>query len=80
MEEQIVVITGASGGVGRAVAEAFGARGATVALRARGTAGLRGAADDVRSGGGQPIVIPTGVADQKQVLDRCLGRTGPWPR
>ncbi|NED11701.1 SDR family NAD(P)-dependent oxidoreductase, partial [Streptomyces sp. SID9124] len=37
---QSVVITGASAGIGRAVARAFGARGADVALLARGRAGL----------------------------------------
>ncbi|WP_281286554.1 SDR family NAD(P)-dependent oxidoreductase [Herbidospora galbida] len=46
--EQVVVVTGASGGVGRAVAEAFGARRAKVALLARGVKGLGAAAGEVR--------------------------------
>ena len=50
--EQIIVVTGASGGIGRAVAKAFGARQATVALLARGDLGLRGAAADVKEAGG----------------------------
>lgn len=84
MGKQIVVVTGASGGIGRAVAKAFGARGATVALLARGSAGLRGAADDVRSGGGHPIEIPTDVADQRQVfaaaeqVEREVGPIDVW--
>ena len=53
MSAQVVVVTGASGGIGRAVARAFGARGATVALLARGEKGLAGAARDVRAGGGR---------------------------
>ena len=38
-----VVVTGASGGIGRVSAQAFGARGAKVALLARGELGLQGA-------------------------------------
>jgi NADP-dependent 3-hydroxy acid dehydrogenase YdfG len=41
---QVVVVTGASGGIGRASAQAFGVRGAKVALLARGELGLQGAA------------------------------------
>ena len=58
-----MVITGASAGIGRAAARAFAARGDRVALLARGEAGLRGAADDVKAAGGQPVCIPTDVAD-----------------
>src|SRR6476620_8202056 len=68
MAAQVVVITGASGGIGRAVATAYGARGARVALLARGGKGLAGAARDVRAGGGSPLVIPVDVADQAQVF------------
>ena len=80
MTTQVVVVTGASGGIGRAVATAFGARGATVALLARGAAGLRGAAEDVRAGGGTAIEIPTDVADQEQVFaaaERVEREVGP---
>lgn len=64
---ETVVVTGASGGIGRAVATAFGARGARVALLARGEAGLAGAARDVERGGGTALSIPTDVADPDQV-------------
>jgi NAD(P)-dependent dehydrogenase (short-subunit alcohol dehydrogenase family) len=64
---QVVVVTGASGGIGRAVARAFGARGAKVALLARGKAGLSGAADDVREAGGQALEFSVDVADHAQV-------------
>jgi NAD(P)-dependent dehydrogenase (short-subunit alcohol dehydrogenase family) len=60
---QTVVVTGASGGIGRAVARAYGARGAAVALLARGETGLKAAADDVQSAGGTALVLPTDVAD-----------------
>src|SRR4051812_26473649 len=55
---EIVVITGASAGVGRATAREFGARGAHVALIARGRAGLEAAAAEVRASGGTALVLP----------------------
>jgi NAD(P)-dependent dehydrogenase (short-subunit alcohol dehydrogenase family) len=64
---QVVVITGASAGIARATARAFGARGAQVALLARGRAGLDGAAKDVENAGGAALAIPTDVADYDQV-------------
>jgi len=60
---QVVVVTGASGGIGRATARAFGDRGAKVALLARGEKGLTAAAADVRAGGGTPLIVPIDVAD-----------------
>ncbi len=62
-----VVVTGSSGGIGRASAIAFGSRGDRVALLARGDAGLQGAAGEVRAAGGQALTIPTDVADHEQV-------------
>ncbi|WP_395727331.1 SDR family oxidoreductase [Nakamurella sp.] len=80
MSEQVVVVTGASGGIGRAVATAFGSRGASVALLARGEKGLAGSAAQVRAGGGHALPIPTDVADQSQVFaaaDRVEAELGP---
>ena len=64
---QVVVVTGATGGIGRATAQAFGTRGANVALVARGEAGLVGAADHIERAGGHAVQIPTDVADHDQV-------------
>jgi NAD(P)-dependent dehydrogenase (short-subunit alcohol dehydrogenase family) len=64
---QVVVITGSSGGVGRATARAFGEQGAAVALLARGERGLAGAVRDVEEAGGRALAIPTDVSDFEQV-------------
>jgi short-subunit dehydrogenase len=64
---EVVVITGASAGVGRAIVQAFARRGAHIGLLARGQAGLEGAQRDVESAGGQALVIPTDTADTEQV-------------
>lgn len=65
--DEVVVVTGASAGVGRATAAAFGHRGASVGLLARGQAGLEGARRDVERQGGRAITVPTDVADPDQV-------------
>jgi NAD(P)-dependent dehydrogenase (short-subunit alcohol dehydrogenase family) len=64
---QVVVVTGASAGVGRAVARAFAQRGARVGLLARGHAGLEGARRDVEALGGEALALPTDVADADAV-------------
>ncbi len=64
---EVVVVTGASGGVGRAIAHAFASRGAHVGLLARGTEGLQEAEREVRSLGGEALAVPTDVADHEQV-------------
>lgn len=64
---EVVVITGASAGVGRATARAFARRGAHVGLLARGREGLEGAKQDVEERGGKALVVPTDVADAEQV-------------
>lgn len=63
----VVVVTGASSGVGRAVARAFGQRGAYVGLIARNEEALRAAANEIRAAGGEPLICPTDVADPEAV-------------
>ncbi len=63
----VVVVTGASAGIGRAVARAYGARKARIGLVARGRDGLEGARRDVEAAGGQALVLPTDVADADAV-------------
>jgi NAD(P)-dependent dehydrogenase (short-subunit alcohol dehydrogenase family) len=83
-QQQVVVITGASAGVGRATARAFARRGARVGLLARGRDGLEGARKEVDSLGGKALAIPTDVADAEQVeaaadaVERELGPIDVW--
>ncbi len=64
---EVVVITGASGGIGRASARKFARDGARIALLARGRKGLEGAAREVEQAGGQAMILPVDVADHDQV-------------
>ncbi len=77
---EIVVITGASAGVGRATARRFARRGARIGLMARGEEGLRAAQREVEELGGEAIVLPADVADAEAV-ERAAGaveeRFGP---
>jgi NAD(P)-dependent dehydrogenase (short-subunit alcohol dehydrogenase family) len=66
-KREVVVITGASGGVGRAAARRFAADGACIGLIARGRCGLEGAAREVKEAGGQALVLPLDVADYDRV-------------
>ena len=76
----IVVITGASAGVGRATAVEFARQGATVALLARGKAGLEGAKAEVEAAGGKAWICTLDVADAQAVEDaaaRIEAELGP---
>jgi NAD(P)-dependent dehydrogenase (short-subunit alcohol dehydrogenase family) len=81
---QTVVITGASAGIARATAAQYGRRQASVALLARGQAGLEAAAAEVREHGGTPLVIQADVADPAQVdaaakqVEADLGPIDVW--
>jgi NAD(P)-dependent dehydrogenase (short-subunit alcohol dehydrogenase family) len=84
VESRVVVVTGASAGVGRATAVEFGRRGDRVALLARGTKGLDAAAREVEQAGGTALPIVTDVAEYDQVekaaaqAERELGPIDVW--
>jgi NAD(P)-dependent dehydrogenase (short-subunit alcohol dehydrogenase family) len=81
---QVVVITGASGGVGRAAVREFASRGADVGLLARDSEGLKAAAKEVEALGRQAVAVPTDVADPAQVeaaaaqIEERLGPIDVW--
>src|SRR3954451_9780872 len=66
-QSEVVVVTGASAGLGRAIAHAFAREGARIGLLARGRAGLEGAKREVEQLGGEALIVPTDVADAAAV-------------
>ncbi len=79
-QPEVVVITGASAGVGRALARAYGARGARVGLIARGREGLDAARQEIEEAGGQALVCVADVADAAKVEEAAAAveqRFGP---
>lgn len=81
---QVVVITGASAGVGRATALAFAERGAHLGLIARGSDGLEATKREIEALGGRALVLPLDVADAGAVeaaaetVERELGPIDIW--
>lgn len=74
----VVVVTGASAGIGRAVAKVFAQNGWRVALLARGEDGLEGARADVERLGGEALVLRTDVADEEQVEAAAARVEAQW--
>src|ERR1051326_2060026 len=66
-KHEVVVITGASAGVGRATVREFAKHGAWIGLVARGRDGLEAARREVEAEGGRALVLETDVADPEQV-------------
>ena len=81
---KVVVVTGASAGVGRAVVRRFARPGVRIALLARGPDGLEAARSEVEAQGGEALVCPVDVADAAAVeqaaeqIERELGPIDVW--
>ena len=67
LEGRTAIVTGASRGIGRAIALVLGEAGADVALASRTAADLESAAEEIRAMGRRVLVIPTDVSDSAQV-------------
>ncbi|GII59635.1 hypothetical protein Pth03_80240 [Planotetraspora thailandica] len=84
LSDKVVVVTGASGGVGRSIVQQLGDMGSIVALIARGEVGLASAAVEVGVGGGTAKVFTADVADHEQVrraaqrIEEELGPIDVW--
>jgi NAD(P)-dependent dehydrogenase (short-subunit alcohol dehydrogenase family) len=81
---EVVVITGASAGIGRATARRFAEDGARIGLVARGRTGLEAAKREVEERGGEALVLPCDVADPAAVeaaaaaVEEALGPIDVW--
>lgn len=84
MKNEVVVITGASAGLGRAAAREFGRHGAKVGLVARGVDGLEAAKREIESAGGSAMILPLDVANADAIenaaasVEREFGPIDIW--
>ncbi|MFF0529661.1 SDR family NAD(P)-dependent oxidoreductase [Nocardia amikacinitolerans] len=77
--EQVAVITGASSGIGKAVALRLAAEGAAVVLGARGKDAGEGVAEEIRGAGGRALFVQTDVtveADVARLTEAAVGEYG----
>jgi NAD(P)-dependent dehydrogenase (short-subunit alcohol dehydrogenase family) len=68
-DRQVTIVTGASQGIGRAIAVEFAKRGDVVALAARNLDGLRETSTMVEEAGGRPMVVETDVTSEASVSE-----------
>ncbi|MGI8631323.1 MAG: SDR family oxidoreductase [Solirubrobacterales bacterium] len=73
LDGKVAAITGASSGIGDAIARSLSSEGASVVLGARREDRLKSLASDINDGGGKTAVIPVDVTDQQQAEDFVNG-------
>ena len=84
MRRRVVVVTGASAGLGRSIVQEFAKEGADLALIARGVEGLEAAKREVEQAGGRALIFPIDVADAEAVenaaaeTEQKLGPIDVW--
>lgn len=84
LNEQVVVVCGASSGIGRETAKRFARAGAKVVVAARGDEGLESLADEIRAEGGEAFVAPADVTNPASMHDLAAaaveryGRIDTW--
>jgi short-subunit dehydrogenase len=84
MSAEVIVVTGATSGVGRAIVRELAKEGTSIGLLARGTDGLEGAQRDVEAAGATALKVPTDVADPEAVesaaatVEEQLGPIDVW--
>jgi len=79
IEQQVLVVAGASSGIGRATARAAGARGAKVVVSARNVEALEAAAAEVEAAGGEALVVAadaTSADDNERLCAQAVERFG----
>lgn len=74
LKGKVAIVTGASRGIGRAIALGFGKAGADVALAARSEGDLKTLADEIADAGQRAIVVPTDVTQRDQI-ENLINRT-----
>ena len=84
IEGSVVVVTGASSGIGRTAARLFARHGARVVLAARSEGSLRAVAQECEAAGGEALVVPMDVTDEDAVRELArrsvegFGRIDTW--
>ncbi len=78
-KDNVVILTGASSGIGEAMAHQLAEQGACLALAARNTVKLAAVAEACRARGGRALAVPTDVTDEAEcraLIDRAVAEYG----